>query len=80
MSLCMHTPRKARPRERSFAKSKKRHPLQYACLRNPRDRGPWWAAVHEVTKSRTRLRAEHRAHGGFDSSILSLLLTSQSSS
>ena len=30
-------------------------PLQYSCLENPRDRGAWWAAVHGVTKSRTRL-------------------------
>ena len=30
-------------------------PLQYSCLENPRDRGPWWAAVHGVAKSRTRL-------------------------
>ena len=30
-------------------------PLQYSCLENPMDRGGWWAAVHGVTKSRTRL-------------------------
>ena len=30
-------------------------PLQYSCLRNPLDGGAWWAAVHGVTKSRTRL-------------------------
>ena len=30
-------------------------PLQYFCLENPMDRGAWWAAVHGVTKSRTRL-------------------------
>ena len=29
--------------------------LQYSCLGNPMDRGAWWAAVHEVTKNRTRL-------------------------
>ena len=29
--------------------------LQYSCLENPMDRGTWWAAVHGVTKSRTRL-------------------------
>ena len=28
---------------------------QYSCLENPMDRGAWWAAVHEVTKSWTRL-------------------------
>ena len=31
------------------------NPLQYACLENPMDGGAWWAAVHGVTKSRTRL-------------------------
>ena len=30
-------------------------PLQYSCLENPMDRGAWWAAVHGVTRSRTRL-------------------------
>ena len=30
-------------------------PLQYSCLENPMDGGPWWAAVHGVIKSRTRL-------------------------
>ena len=30
-------------------------PLQYSCLENPMDREAWWAAVHGVTKSRTRL-------------------------
>ena len=31
------------------------NPLQYSCLENPMDRGAWWATVHGVTKSRTRL-------------------------
>ena len=30
-------------------------PLQYSCLGNPIDRGAWWAAVHGVARSRTRL-------------------------
>ena len=30
-------------------------PLQYSCLENPMDGGPWRAAVHGVVKSRTRL-------------------------
>ena len=30
-------------------------PLQYSCLENPMDREAWWAAVHGVTKSWTRL-------------------------
>ena len=28
------------------------HPLQDSCLENPMDRGPWWATVHGVSKSR----------------------------
>ena len=31
------------------------NPLQYSCLENPMDRGAWWAAVHQVVKSWTRL-------------------------
>ena len=30
-------------------------PLQYSCLGNPTDGGTWWAAVHGVAKSWTRL-------------------------
>ena len=29
--------------------------LQYPCLENPMDRGAWWAIVHGVAKSWTRL-------------------------
>ena len=32
------------------------NPLQYSCLKNPMDRGAWWATVHGVTKSRTQLK------------------------
>ena len=31
------------------------NPLQYSCLENPTDSGAWWATVHGVAKSRTRL-------------------------
>ena len=31
------------------------NPLQYSCLENLMDRGAWWATVHGVTKSWTRL-------------------------
>ena len=30
--------------------------LQSSCLENPRDGGAWWAAVHGVAQSRTRLK------------------------
>ena len=33
----------------------KGYPLQYSCLENPMDRGAWWATVHGITKSQTRL-------------------------
>ena len=30
-------------------------PLQYSCLETPMDGGAWWAAVHGVAKSQSRL-------------------------
>ena len=35
------------------------NPLQYTCLENSTDTGVWCAAVHGVTKSRTRLISFH---------------------
>ena len=32
------------------------NPLQSSCLENPRDGGAWWAAVHEIAQSWTRLK------------------------
>ena len=32
------------------------NPLQYSCLEKPMDRGAWWATVHGVTKTQTRLK------------------------
>ena len=34
---------------------KSTNPLQYSCLENPMDGGAWWAAVHRVARSQTRL-------------------------
>jgi len=31
------------------------NPLQYSCLENSMDRGPWGATVREVAESRTQL-------------------------
>ena len=31
------------------------NPLQYSCLKNFMDGGAWWATIHGVTKSWTRL-------------------------
>ena len=40
------------------------NPLQYSCLENPMDRGPWLAIVLGVTKSQTRLkRLSTHVHG-----------------
>ena len=41
------------------------NPLQYSFLENPMDRGAWWATVHRVTKSQTRLSA-HIPHADED--------------
>ena len=30
--------------------------LQYSCLENPVDRGAWWATLHRVARSQTRLK------------------------
>ena len=38
-----------------MARRRQWHPLQCSCLENPRDGGAWWAAVHGVARSRTRL-------------------------
>ena len=32
------------------------NPLQCSCLENPRDGGPWWAAVYGVAQRQTRLK------------------------
>ena len=31
------------------------NPLQYSCLEKPMHRGAWWATVHGISKSQTRL-------------------------
>ena len=31
------------------------NPLQYSCLKNPMNRGAWWATVYSIAKSQTRL-------------------------
>ena len=38
------------------------NPLQYSCLGNPKDRGAWWATLHGVTKSWTRLKWLSNTH------------------
>ena len=38
-----------------FPGERKDNPLQYSCLRNPMNRGVWWATVHGVAKSQIQL-------------------------
>ena len=41
------------------------NPRQCSCLEHPMDRGAWWATVHGVARSRTRLkRLSSRTNGG----------------
>ena len=40
---------------RRFPGGEHGNPLQYSCLENPMDRGPWWATAHRVAKSQTQL-------------------------
>ena len=35
------------------------NPLHYSCLENPKDRAAWWATIHSVAQSRTRLKRLH---------------------
>ena len=36
--------------------AKRGNPLQYSFLENPIDREAWWASVHRVTQSPTRMK------------------------
>ena len=38
------------------------NPLQCSCLENPMDGGAWWATVHRVAKSQTRLTNTTQQH------------------
>jgi len=49
------------------------NPLQCSCLENPRDWGAWWAAVHGVAQSRTRLK---RLSSSSSNSVYILMLLS----
>ena len=43
------------PRSRRSPGEGNGNPLQYSCLENSMDGGTWWAIVHGVAKSQTRL-------------------------
>ena len=44
------------PEMGSSTKGRHGNPLQYSCLKNPMERGAWWAIVHREPKSQTRLK------------------------
>ena len=54
------------------------NPLQHSCLENTVDRGVWWATVHKVTKSWTRLKwfstAQHSTSHPWRGFVINLLL------
>ena len=39
------------------------NPLQNSCLKNPMDRGVWWATVHRIAKSQARLSTQKAISG-----------------
>ena len=41
------------------------NPLQYSCLRNPKDRGAWRATVHGVAKESDTTEVAWQAHMQF---------------
>ena len=51
--------------------------LQYSCLENSMDRGTWWATVHRVAQSQTRLKqlSSHEREGKYTVSVLINLQT-----
>ena len=42
------------------------NPLQYSCLENSMDRGPWRVTVHGITKSQTQLSTHTHTYRSFD--------------
>ena len=38
------------------------NPLQYSCLENLMDRGPWWITIHRVTKESGMIEVTENAH------------------
>ena len=50
------------PRSGKFPGEKNGNPLQYSCLKNPMDRGVWWATVHRVAKKFDMTEVTEHAH------------------
>ena len=47
------------------------NPLQCSCLENPGDGGAWWAAIHGVAQSRTRLKRLSSSSSSREQALLS---------
>ena len=45
-----------------YPKVENSYSVQYSVLENPMDRGAWWATVHRISKSRTRLISHTHTH------------------
>ena len=54
-SACKAGDRGSRPESGRSSGERNSNPLWYFCLENPLDKRAWWATVHGVTKSQTRL-------------------------
>ena len=52
------------------------NPLQYLYLENPMDQGAWWATVHGVAKSRTRLSDFTSLHFMLGTHIFTIAISS----
>ena len=55
------------------------NPLQYSCLRNPTDRGAWWATVHGVTELDTTEQLSIHRQQFIDLSVMSTTVSSDNS-
>ena len=53
------------PESEGFPGGGNGNPLQYSCLKNPMDRGAWWATIHRVAKSWIRLKDLAYTHTPF---------------
>ena len=59
LRACIHFGTKGESGDANNGREGNGNPLQYSYLGKPMDRGPWWATVHGVAKSQTRLSNLH---------------------
>ena len=51
------------------------NPLQFSSLENPMERGVWWAIIHGVAQSQTRLKRQTHTHVAFGTYVFSTCIT-----